>query len=70
MKEQDINVTLDLALAKSELDQVNVGHRPRLLPDNGASYFSRDHAQWIDDKKIEHIRGAPYHPQTQGKIER
>jgi putative transposase len=57
-------------LEKSGLDQVNVGHRPRLLSDNGASYISADLAEWLDDKKIEHIRGAPYHPQTQGKIER
>lgn len=70
MKAQDVTDTLDLALAKSELDQVNVGHRPRLLSDNGASYISGDLAEWLDDKKIEHIRGAPYHPQTQGKIER
>ena len=70
MKAQDVTDTLDLALAKSGLDQVNVGHRPRLLSDNGASYISGDLAEWLDDKKIEHIRGAPYHPQTQGKIER
>ena len=70
MKAQDVTDTLDLALAKSRLDQVNVGHRPRLLSDNGASYISGDLAEWLDDKKIEHIRGAPYHPQTQGKIER
>jgi transposase InsO family protein len=70
MKAQDVTETLDLALAKSGLDQVNVGHRPRLLSDNGASYISGDLAEWLDDKKIEHIRGAPYHPQTQGKIER
>ena len=70
MKAQDVTDTLDLALAKSGLDQVNVGHRPRLLSDNGASYISGDLAEWLDDKRIEHIRGAPYHPQTQGKIER
>jgi putative transposase len=70
MKAQDVTDTLDLALAKSGLDQVNIGHRPRLLSDNGASYISGDLAEWLDDKKIEHIRGAPYHPQTQGKIER
>ena len=70
MKAQDVTDTLDLALAKNGLDQVNVGHRPRLLSDNGASYISGDLAEWLDNKKIEHIRGAPYHPQTQGKIER
>jgi len=70
MKAQDVTDTLDLALAKSGLDQVNVGNRPRLLSDNGASYISGDLAEWLDDMKIDHIRGAPYHPQTQGKIER
>jgi putative transposase len=70
MKAQDVTDKLDMALAKSGLDQVNVGHRPRLLSDNGASYISGDLAEWLDDKKIEHIRGAPYHPQTQGKIGR
>ena len=47
-----------------------MGHRPRLLSDNGSSYISADLAEWLEDKKMEHIRGAPYHPQTQGKIER
>jgi transposase InsO family protein len=70
MKAQDVSDTLDLALAKSGLDHVNVGHRPRLLSDNGSSYISADLAEWLEEKKIEHIRGAPYHPQTQGKIER
>ena len=27
-------------------------------------------AEWLGDKKMGHVRGAPYHPQTQGKIER
>jgi RNA-directed DNA polymerase len=29
-----------------------------------------DLAEWLADKGMEHVRGAPYHPQTQGKIER
>ena len=45
-------------------------HKPRLLSDNGSSYIAGDLADWLDDKGMEHIRGAPYHPQTQGKIER
>lgn len=27
-------------------------------------------AEWLGDKEMGHARGAPYHPQTQGKIER
>jgi RNA-directed DNA polymerase len=29
-----------------------------------------DLAAWLEDRGMEHVRGAPYHPQTQGKIER
>ena len=70
MKAQDVTATLDLALAASGLDQMTVVHRPRLLSDNGASYVATDLAQWLDRQEMEHVRGAPYHPQTQGKIER
>ena len=62
--------TLDLALKASGCDQVNVRHKPRLLSDNGASYISEELADWLNDKGMSHVRGAPYHPQTQGKIER
>jgi putative transposase len=27
-------------------------------------------ATWLEGKGTQHVRGAPYHPQTQGKIER
>jgi putative transposase len=27
-------------------------------------------AKWLDGQDMEHVRGAPYHPMTQGKIER
>src|SRR5215210_4635545 len=70
MQAEDVTATLDLALAAAGLDHVTVVHRPRLLSDNGASYISVDLAAWLDGKGMQHVRGAPYHPQTQGKIER
>ena len=70
MKASDVTDTLELALTASGCDQVNVRHRPRLLSDNGASYIAAELADWLDDKGMDHVRGAPYHPQTQGKIER
>jgi transposase InsO family protein len=45
MKAQDVCDTLDLALTKTGLDQINVQHRPRLLSDNGASQISSDLAE-------------------------
>jgi putative transposase len=62
--------TLDLALKASGCDHVHVVHKPRLLSDNGSSYVSGDLAEWLQDKGMKHSRRAPYHPQTQGKIER
>jgi putative transposase len=57
-------------LKKAGLEEVCVRHRPRLLSDNGPAYLSKDLAAFLKIKDIEHIRGAPYHPMTQGKIER
>jgi putative transposase len=70
MQAEDVTETLDLALAASGLNQVRVLHRPRLLTDNGSSYIAGDLATWLKGKGMTHIRGAPRHPQTQGKIER
>ena len=71
MKASDVTDTLTRALAASGCDDgARVAHRPRLLSDNGFSYIAGDLAEWLDDRDIVHIRGAPNHPQTQGKIER
>lgn len=70
MKAGDVTDTLDDALLASGCDQARVVHKPRLLSDNGSSYIAGDLAAFLDDKGMEHVRGAPHHPQTQGKIER
>lgn len=70
MKAEDVTDTLKLALHASGCDKAHVIHKPKLLSDNGSSYISGDLAEWLEGQKIDHVRGAPYHPQTQGKIER
>ncbi len=70
MKATDVTDTLEDALVASGCDRATVAHRPRLLSDNGSSYISGDLATWLDDQGMDHVRGAPNHPQTQGKIER
>ncbi len=70
MKASDVTETLELALEASGCDDVTVVHKPRLLSDNGSSYVAGDLADFLEDKGMDHVRGAPHHPQTQGKIER
>jgi transposase InsO family protein len=70
MRAEDVTDTLDMALAASGCDQVHVRHKPRLLSDNGPSYIAGELAEYIEAQRMSHVRGAPFHPQTQGKIER
>jgi putative transposase len=70
MKAGDVTDTLELALEASGCDSATVRHKPRLLSDNGSSYISHDLANWLGNQGMDHVRGAPNHPQTQGKIER
>jgi transposase InsO family protein len=66
----DVIETLDLARAAAGIDRVPVVHRPRLLSDNGPCYISGELAAYLETNGLAHTRGAPYHPMTQGKIER
>ena len=70
MTTEDVKNTLDIAIEKTGIDKVKVKHKPRLLSDNGPSYLSKDLKEYLDQKQMDHTRGAPYHPMTQGKIER
>ena len=70
MRAEDVTATLEMALDASGLDEARVLHRPRLLSDNGSSYISEELAKWLERNDMDHVRGAPYHPMTQGKIER
>ncbi len=70
MTAEDVTQTLDVARAAAGVDHVRVRHRPRLLSDNGPCYVSGQLRHYLEEHGMAHTRGAPYHPMTQGKIER
>ena len=67
MKDVDVERCVERALQGADLRPTQ---RPKLLSDNGPCYKSSELKNFLDDKGIQHINGAPNHPQTQGKIER
>ena len=70
MRVEDVTETLDLARAATGVDRVRVEHKPRLLSDNGPCYIAKELKAYIKKHELGHTRGRPYHPMTQGKIER
>ena len=70
MSAGDVKEVLDMAIDRTDITGVAVKHRPRLLSDNGPCYLSGELREYLKEHGMRHTLGAPYHPQTQGKIER
>ena len=62
MKAGDVTDTLTMALQSAGIDSARIAHRPRLLSDNGSSYIAGDLAEWLQEKGMRYVRGAPLHP--------
>ncbi len=58
------------AVDATGMTDVPVEDRTRLLSDNGAGYVSRTFREYLHLVGIRHILAAPFHPQTNGKLER
>jgi transposase InsO family protein len=52
------------------MTDVSVEDQTVLLSDNGAGYISHQFNQYLHLVGIRHITASPFHPQTNGKIER
>ena len=70
MTASDVKETLDEAVSNTGVNHIQVKHRPKLLSDNGPCYISGELKNYLEKQGMTHTRGAPYHPMTQGKIER
>ena len=58
------------AVDETGMTEVPMADRTSLLSDNGSGYVSRAFGDYLRLVGIRHILAAPYHPQTNGKLER
>ncbi len=67
MTAEDFIEVVDDACDKAGLDRENM---PNLVSDRGPALISDDLKKYLVQQDIHHILASPYHPQTNGKIER
>jgi len=70
MTAEDVKATVEDAIRLTGVAHARVVNRPKLLSDNGPCYLSGDLREYLEERGIGHTRSKPFHPMTQGKIER
>ncbi len=64
MREADIEIILERA--KERYPEA----KPRIISDNGPQFIAKDFKEFVRISGMTHVRTSPFHPQSNGKIER
>jgi putative transposase len=64
MTEADVEIIVQRAREKYP------GHHTRIISDNGPQFIARDFKTFVREVGLDHVRTAPYYPQSNGKKER
>jgi transposase InsO family protein len=70
MTADSFSEVVELACEAVGIDKLDIEHRPKLVSDRGPALISGDFETYLEERGIGHILASPYHPQTNGKIER
>lgn len=74
IKTDESSYSISDAVEIAREEAIRLGHKldppPKLLSDNGVGFRGNILEGYLMGHGIKHIYGKPYHPQTQGKVER
>jgi putative transposase len=70
MTAEDFSLVVEKAVEATGLSKAPQVMMPRLVSDRGPALISSAFQEYLETRHIHHILASPYHPQTNGKIER